>query len=475
MYTMASFFSLLSGFFIFLLLTPLAFADPLLDLQITPLVPEVEAGEEATFQIMITNNAEERDVFKITADPLSESPSSTSVQFITIQPNQLKLEPHESEPVFVTLKTLTSASTDKVGTATIHVASLINTNTKETATIDFFIVPERDAVHILLPLPETVTPGEETRFTVVFKNRLSTPLTDYTVSFASTLPGFSDSTILSFAPRETKEHTFHLTVPATVTPGDYELNIRVYDGETLKGSFTSALTISGKPVVEDERKDETGFLLRTITLTKKNIGNARASQRIEMESSFIKNIFTSATPEPSERNGNLVWTFELEPQEAFTVTVVRNYRSLFYGFLVIVLVTILIFFYIDRSVVIKKRIFKVKAAHDGISELKILLIIRNGKRAAIENVQAVDLLPTLIEPTYDFGTLKPTRIQTGLKGKRILWELGTLEKGEERVLTYKVNAKLHLAGEIVLPPAALHYMWKGNALTAASDKLNISP
>ena len=124
---------------------------------------------------------------------------------------------------------------------------------------------------------------------------------------------------------------------------------------------------------------------------------------------------------------------------------------------------------------IKKRIFRIKESSDGISELKILLYIRNGSGSQLQNMRIIDLIPNIIEPTQEYGTLKPNTIQKGIHSVRLIWDVGDIESREERVITYKVRAKLKLAGEVILSAAALHYMRQHKLITIKTARLTLRP
>ncbi len=444
-------------------------------LQVIPVSPEVEVGGTAVFKLAVTNVGDERDIFKVSGDPSDVSPFSNAVQYIQVEPNQIRLDPHEMKEAEITIKVLESAKSDDEFVADVHVASLAHVGMRKSTSLKVFVVAKKEVVQISVNAPTNVIPGDLYSFTVLLKNRLNLPLENHEVSVYSDLPGISESIILNFTPREERELEFSFPISLNSLPGAYALNVKVYDDSELKGGFTSAFSVQEKSAIEEQKAEKGGFLKSVTRVTRTNKGNVKSTQKIIVKSNFLNTVFTSTQPEAQIERGDFVWEFSLEPGEAYTVTIESNYRSLFYGFLIIVLAIILIYFYIERSVVIKKRIFMVKSSPDGISEIKILLIIRNGSKHHLQNVKAYDVLPNLIQPLYEFGTLKPHHVQQGTRGKRFVWEIGALEPGEERVLTYRVKAKLHLAGGALLPPAMLQYQKGDNLVHITSHKLDIAP
>mgnify|MGYP001587683400 CR=1 FL=1 len=444
-------------------------------LQVIPVAPEVEIGGTATFKLAITNMGPERDVFKISGDPSDISPFSPAVQYIQFEPNQIKLDPDQMKEVDVKVKILENAEPDDEHRVDVTVSSLSHTENEKSTSLKVFVLSNKDVVQMSANAPSEVTPGENYELSVLFKNRLNSFLEGYEISVYSDLPGISKSFFANFSAKEEREEYFSFPISLNAAPGDYALNVKAYSGSDLKGSYSWAFKVNEKSSIGEQKAEKGGFLKSTTTITKRNDGNVKSTQSITIESSFLKNIFTSTKPDAKTRHGDLTWEFSLAPGEEYTVTVERNYRPIFYGFVIIVLAVILIYFHIERSVVIKKRIFMIRSNIQGLSEMKILLIVRNGRMKQLQGVKVMDVLPNIIQPTHEFGTLKPDSVQQGAKGKRFVWEIGNLEPGEERVLTYKVKAKLHLDGGALLPPAMMQYEKDGSFMTVVSKRLDVGP
>jgi hypothetical protein len=463
-------FGLLMLFFVFLAF-PVVGQD--LELVLEDIAPQVEVGGSARYLLHITNTGDVRDVYRINGDPYDVSPFSDYVQFVVVNPNQAKVDAGETVTVEVSIKILGNAKSDETFQADVVVTSLINANTKEIVAAKGYVVPKKEVVQVSVDAPHEIYPGENFEVVATFKNRLNLDLKNFEVSVYSDLPGISESTFTDFKPREEREMEFVFPLMLSSKPGDYALNVRVYDGSQLKGNFVSAFKVFEKTVVDEQASKKGGFMKNIMTVMKMNEGNSIADERIVVDSNIIKNIFVSTQPEAERDWGDLIWEFTFEPGETFEAVVVWNYRPLFYGFLVVVLAIILLYFYIERSVVVKKRLFTITSGPGGISEFKVLLLVRNGRRSSLDGVKVMDVLPNIIEPTYEFGTLKPDLIQRGSRSKRFVWEIGSLEPGEERVLSYRVKSKMHLSEGARLPPASLHYLRGHKQVSMVSHKLDI--
>jgi hypothetical protein len=103
-----------------------------------------------------------------------------------------------------------------------------------------------------------------------------------------------------------------------------------------------------------------------------------------------------------------------------------------------------------------------------------MIQIKNGRNEKIDHVKIMDVLPNTFKSTEEFGTLKPTRIQQGTKGKRFIWELEHLTAQEERILSYKIKSNYKLIGETRLPPTLVQFTTKkGKIISEKSATISI--
>jgi hypothetical protein len=86
----------------------------------------------------------------------------------------------------------------------------------------------------------------------------------------------------------------------------------------------------------------------------------------------------------------------------------------------------------------------------------------------------VDVLPKLIQPKTNFGTLHPNGIERGEKGIRIMWKIPELVGGEERIISYEVEPQFKIIGDISLPNATMKYKTaSGRAVHTRSNRVNV--
>lgn len=425
---------------------------------------DVEAGSSAMFKIIITNNQDSRDVFKIVGDDFAVYPFSEFAALIKAEPAQVKLDAEESAEVIITIETLDTAKVNTRYTTKIKVSSLINPEQKTLFDLNTLVVSAKDVIEIIPLLPEKIKPGEEVRVPIKLKNRAYIPLTNLELYASSDVPEIAQKKTFNIKEREEVNETMNMLFGKNTLPGYHTLNIKVYQNDEIKGSFTQDVYILPRDDVTERIDIERGFLSWLTAITKKNEGNIASEQKVETHYTLWKRVFTTTQPKAKKEDGKYVWRFTLQPGEEAKIEILTNYRPVLYGIIIIAIFIAGMLWHIERSVVLKKRIFRVKEDTQGISEFKILLHLRNGSKGILRDVKVLDILPFVVSHTNDFGTLKPTTIQKGKKSVRMVWEIGDLQPKEERVLSYKVHSKMDLLGEVRLPAAIVQFLNKRGVL-----------
>jgi len=201
-------------------------------------------------------------------------------------------------------------------------------------------------------------------------------------------------------------------------------------------------------------EDKSGLLIRSETITKVNAGNVIESIQIQLDKNIFSRLFTSFNIEPTitERTGLKVqytWIKErLNPAEAYVIKAKTNYL---FPLLIIILATLAFFGYkrfSETKLEIKKSVSPVKTKN-GEFALKVELSLKAKKD--IENVSLVDKVPAIVKIYNKFGIVKPDKIDPA--SRRIHWNIGDLEAGEERLFNYIIYSKVGVVGKFSLPRA----------------------
>jgi hypothetical protein len=284
------------------------------------------------------------------------------------------------------------------------------------------------------------------------QNKESTTLKNITATFSSIL--FEETQTFTLNPKEKLE--------ISVTPHAGILE------KTFAGIYIVTATFktkNGQKAIEGnlnlgEKKDITttedvsGFFVKREIITKVNTGNIVESVEIKIKRGIFARLFTNFNIEPTltRRNGmgiDYIWTKEkLSPTEAYIIKAETNYLL---PFLIIIFATIAIVGYIRYSqtkLEVRKSVSPVKTK-GGEFALKVSLILK--ARQEVENVTLIDKVPSIVKIYKKFGTLRPDKIDT--ESRRIHWNIGNLEAGEERYFSYIVYSKVGIVGKFSLPRA----------------------
>ena len=138
-----------------------------------------------------------------------------------------------------------------------------------------------------------------------------------------------------------------------------------------------------------------------------------------------------------------------------------------------------IIYYLLRSpVVIRKEAFTVGITDEGISEIKVLLHLKNRTERKFEKAVLIDRIPDIVVVSKEIapGTLPPTSVYRHEKeGTIVKWELGIIEKREERIISYRIKSKLAIIGGVRLPATLLKfYDNRANALATKSNTYRVA-
>ena len=139
---------------------------------------------------------------------------------------------------------------------------------------------------------------------------------------------------------------------------------------------------------------------------------------------------------------------------------VNNYRPLFV-FLIALLVIILVHRMIQSPLVLKKRAEILASSEGGISEIKIIIEVKNRSPKKLKNIEIMDRITNIADiiNKFDIGTLQPTKIlRHDTKGTLVKWNLDELDRFEERLITYKIKTKLSIIGGMKLPAAIAKFV-----------------
>lgn len=261
------------------------------------------------------------------------------------------------------------------------------------------------------------------------------------------------------------------------------------DSEKLKKTKAGTYVVTGKFDVADgvkeiegflnigvkkgivTQEDSSGFLIFTDSVTKINAGNVDEIVEVEMKKNIVSRLFNSFNVQPDfvEREGFVVyysWSETLSPGENFVVKSKTNYL---FPLLILVFAVAVVFGFIrfiKTKVDVSKSVTPIKTK-GGEFALRVKVFIKARKN--VENVSIIDKIPQVVKVYKKFGTIKPDKIDTA--NRRIQWNIGDLDVGEERVVSYVVYSKVGVVGKFSLPEALVVFEEDGEIHEVESSKV----
>lgn len=435
----------------------------------------LQPGELGEYNLLLTNLGSRELNLQIQAEPYVGLPSS-DFEYVFVTPNYVVLQGHEQVELNIELKLKEDVLTQKRYKTYIS-ASILNYENMDTVTYDLqlFAMPPESPIEITLPEnAQRVGPGSQLELDLLIVNKINEDLSNVDVYVTSDL--FDDKQTIELFEDQEKELQFGFTIPKDATPVEYEYNVRIYYDEELISSADGTFIVDENLNVSSYTETESGFLyeIRKITIT--NNGNTIIGDSYDEEPTIFESWFTSYSSEPSYNDefDKPTWAFTLQPNEQFLLESKEDYRPILIGVIVLILLVVVGYYLFVKRVTLGKEVFKLRYSTDGVSEFKVLLHLKNNTNKVIKDITIVDVLPKLIQPKTNFGTLHPNGIERGDKGIRIMWRIPELVSGEERVISYEVEAGFRVIGDIALPKATVKYKNEGNRIIhARSNGVNV--
>ncbi len=220
--------------------------------------------------------------------------------------------------------------------------------------------------------------------------------------------------------------------------------------------------ISYENLIED--KAEENYFLKTVTsYTFTNKGNDVLKKTIKIPKGFFAGLFTQTSEDyyviKDSQGRFLAFNKEIYPDQSVSLTVTQNYRYLFFSLLAIT-IGVILYFTLRNPIIVKKKAHILSTQEGGITELKVVLCIKNRSRRAVKNVNVTEFIPkiTTLDRNFPLGNLEPTKIiDHENKGTIIKWSLPEVERLEERIVSYKIKSKLSIIGNFRLSPAYIRF------------------
>ncbi|MDD5086934.1 MAG: hypothetical protein PHV16_04230 [Candidatus Nanoarchaeia archaeon] len=461
------------GFLVFTVLLvslSFAYANPGFSLSYESIKDNVVVNEAAEFYLTINNNESFDDSYKIS---FGINPQ-WSIQI---------LPPKDS------IVTITSGATRKIKISLMAVSNMppslyrIPVKVKSTKTevleeinLPIYLNSGENAgsypptVTADVEIPESIKPGENFQIKVNLKNRNPLNISKLDIRLSSIV--INKETTTSLEPLEEKTVVITYSVDSLQPPMDDTVNLEIYaGGEKIRSIEDIPVKVISYSEIEYSSFEEKSFLKTEQKITYTNNGNVKKQETLKIEIGFFKDLVTSTDPKMYviKENGKRYRALDvdLKPAGKIEVIVITNFRPLV--IIIVLTLIILILYYILRGdIIVKKQAVVLGTKEGGITEIKVIMNVRNRTGRQIKNVSIIDGVPNIadIEKDFQIGTLKPTKIvMHDKKGNIVKWNVDILDRFEERLITYKIKSRLSILGTFSLRPAIVKYENKSGKIS----------
>jgi len=462
-----------------LLLIPIIYAQEF-DVKYKAVKSDIQIDETAEFEITITNYNNYADRFRF--ESILDDQWSYSSKPNYLSGIEVSARSEEKISLFVYPNIVTAGQhaikiaikSDKTGNGKIIWPVV---NVKSTGG---YVPPTEANIAgaIQINNDNKIDPRKENILRVILKNKNALFIDNLTLNVESDLINLKKEGIQLTALEEEKIE-FKFKIDEKTLPRKENIIIKW----TAKGKdfeYSESFDIIGYEAEFSRKTDiEKKILKRIEVIEVKNTGTLEKEEEINVETSGFKRLFTFTNPnaylKKIDDKNYLVYKIKLKPGETIELETVTNYRIPIY--LIILIAIVLYTYYKYRSpVVIKKKATIAKMIEGGISEIKILLHVKNRSNKTVDEIEIIDTIPHIgeMDKEIQIGTIKPVSIAKHKKlGTVVKWSIMSLERFEERIITYRIRSKLSILGGLMLPASKVRFKDKGKERTFRSNNLRL--
>lgn len=324
-------------------------------------------------------------------------------------------------------------------------------------------------------------PQDPVQFRVSLLNRNPLAIDELEVRVRS--PLFEETFFVALPPNDNVRKILVFDVDPLLEPQSFFITVDIFvDGRSVGSTReVEARIITNTPSFSRQVvRNQQSRLFSEYEVILTNEGNVVQSEVVEFEvGRFARHVLsTNIETELIERNGVYVASFDVQlaPGQSTNISYVINYRQPLLVLLLIVSIIVLFIFgyYVFRSPIIISKRIDILQSDEEITRAKVILNIKNRTRSPVSHIHVIERVPHITEVSKEFevGTLEPTKVlKSPKKGTFIRWDFATLEPYEERLITYKINSKLSIVGDIKLPPTTVRFEQRSHKRTIKENKI----
>lgn len=325
------------------------------------------------------------------------------------------------------------------------------------------------ALRTELVMDAEVDPRQSIPIKVLLVNQNKRTLPKVDVKLRSELVNFDQTTSLS--PLEEKELTFDVKLDPMTPEQDDILKITVFTDDKNKTVRFDVpafkFHVMGYGEIREEVVESESWLVHEKNITFTNTGNIRKNKIARLPISFFDSFFVEASGDAALRKRDdgyeIFWKLTTDPGEPKVLSYKVDYHPLQTS-LIVLIVAVLLWYFLRSPIVVRKTSMVVESREGGVSELKVMLRIKNRSAYDLSDLIILDMVPPIavVQKEFEVGSLRPLKIfEMQGKGSQLKWVMDSLDAKDERILVYRVRTKFSVLGTFRLPPAKVKYRWFG--------------
>ncbi len=431
---------------------------------INPEYQSIKMNEIAEYELTIRNNMHTTENFEIYSPDVMWDVTTrpTSDRILTIEQSTTKTTTLHLKPLYVNPGLYGVSLNVRVSGEDMLIKNYLMVGVTDINPPPGEYLP---AIRSGIVMDDVIDPRENITISLELENQNRRNIESMDIRLRSNLINSDYKT--SLGPLEKKKIKITTSVDPLTRPQDDVLRVLMFTTAAEKTyqyeaePFEFAIMHYGELVEEVSETKEFLKTIKTITLT--NAGNGDIDDMYKIQKGFTQRLFTSSEPD-SERikeNGTVYmgWPIRLGPNEKAAITVVVSYRVPFV-ILSAIIAAIVLYFLLRSPIIIHKSATVLATKEGGISELKVLILLKNRTGRPVKNVTIIDKVPHIADVMREFemGTLHPSKVlKHEKKGTLIKWEIKEFDRFEERVLAYRIKSRLSVLGEFKLPVVVVRY------------------
>ena len=325
-------------------------------------------------------------------------------------------------------------------------------------------------------MPSSIGPRQPLKVSISLNNQNALDYPNLTIRLNSAL--LNRDYAYQLGPKEEKGIDISIDLDPQTPPQESRLTISILRGDkSIITPITKTLAIQ-EYTVKDEQPVQSSFLKSQKTISFSS-NNQKYRGLVKEETSLFRSLFTSTEPKASltSENGQRyqVWNVQLDSSRQMRMTVTENYRPLVV-IIAVIIILIVLYFVFRSPIVIMKEVAAVSMKEGGISEVKVIIRVRNRGREPLADIEVGDVVPHIaaVERETALGVIHPEKITSHHKGTILKWTVHHLEPNEGVILSYRMKSRLTILGDFHLPSATARCKYRNSYVITNSNRVTVN-